>query len=126
MQQHKIVVVGAGIVGVAAALHLIRAGHQVVLLDRKDGSAASLGNGGILAASAVIPVPVPGLIRQSPKLLFDKDAPLFLRWRYLPRMMPWLVRYLRHANWESVVRTATALTPASARFVERASRPRRR
>ena len=111
MQQRKIVVVGAGIVGAAAALHLVRAGHQVVLLDRKDGSAASLGNGGILAASAVIPVPVPGLIRQSPKLLFDKDAPLFLRWRYLPRMMPWLVRYLRHANWESVVRTATALTP---------------
>lgn len=94
-----IAVIGAGIVGVSTALWLQRAGEDVLLIDR-DGPAAgtSFGNAGVIASGAVIPVTVPGLIRSAPKMLIDPDMPLFLRWRYLPKLLPFLWRYLRHAN----------------------------
>ena len=98
-----VVVAGAGIVGVASAIWLQRAGHTVTLVDRaKPGQATSYGNAGVLAAGSIIPVTVPGLLRKAPKMLFDRNQPLFLRWSYLPRLMPFLARYLRHANMEDV------------------------
>ncbi len=107
-----IAVIGAGIVGVSTAIWLQRDGHKVILIDR-DGPAAgaSYGNGGVLAACSIVPVTTPGLLTKAPKMLLSADQPLFLKWRYLPRLMPWLVRYLRTANAETVRKRAAALTP---------------
>lgn len=109
----SIVVIGAGIVGVSAAEWLRRDGHAVTLVDRtRPGSPAqtSYGNAGLLAAAAVVPVAVPGLLASVPRLLFDRLGPLHLRWRHLPRLLPWLVPYLRHgATMAQVERTAAAL-----------------
>ncbi len=58
----------------------------------------SFGNGCILASCAVVPVTAPGLMMKGPKYLADPNFPLFLRWGYLPKLVPWLVRYLSHAN----------------------------
>jgi len=71
-----------------------------VLMDREapGQGGASYGNGGILASCSVVPVTTPGLIRRVPMLLADQDFPLFLRWSHLPRLAPWLIRYLSHAN----------------------------
>lgn len=100
----KIVVVGAGIVGVSTAIWLRREGHQVILVDREGpASGTSYGNAGVLAAGSVVPVAVPGLWRKAPGMLFDPNGPLFLRWGYLPRLIPFLVRFLR-AGRESEVR----------------------
>lgn len=106
----SIVVVGAGIVGISAALWLQREGHQVTIID-KDGPAAgaSFGNAGVMATCSVVPVTVPGLIQKTPKLLFAASQPLFLRWSYLPKLLPFLNKYLRHANTESVERIAVGL-----------------
>lgn len=106
----KVIVVGAGIVGVSTALNLIRDGHRVTLLDR-DGPAAgtSYGNGGVLASCAMVPVTGPGLIAKAPRMLLDPDQPLFLRWSYLPKLMPWLVRYLGNANASDTTRIAAAI-----------------
>lgn len=106
----KIAVIGAGIIGVSTAIELQRAGHSVVLIDR-DGPAAgaSFGNGGVLASAGVVPVTVPGLLRKAPAMLFDPAQPLFLKWRYLPRLLPWLARYLRHANAADVQRISRAI-----------------
>ena len=107
-----IIVVGAGIVGVATAIWLQRAGCDVVLVDRAGpGEGTSYGNGGVLAACSIVPVTVPGLIRKAPAMLLDPAQPLFLRWSYLPRLAPWLVRYLRHCTRENVERIADALLP---------------
>jgi len=107
----KIVVIGAGIVGVSCALWLQRAGHQITLLDpRGPAGGASQGNAGVLAAGAVVPVTVPGLLGKAPGMLFDKAAPLFVRWSYLPRLLPFLARYLSHGNVRDVNRIADALT----------------
>lgn len=106
-----VVVIGAGIVGVATAIWLRRAGAQVTLIDREGPAAgASYGNAGILAAASVVPVTVPGLLAKTPGMLFDPMKPLFLRWSYLPRLAPWLRRYLAHGNKEAVERISLGLT----------------
>ena len=108
----EIAVVGAGIVGCATALWLARDGHRVTLIDRKaPGEETSHGNGGVLAAAGMVPVTTPGLIRKAPRMLVSRDEPLYLRWGYLPRLLPWLVRYLSHANAAETERIAAALAP---------------
>lgn len=95
----KVIVVGAGIVGVSCAIWLQRSGHDVTILDRAGpASGTSHGNAGVLAAGAVVPVTVPGLLRKAPKMLLDRDAPLFLKWRYLPKLLPFLRTYLSYAT----------------------------
>lgn len=95
----RTIVIGAGIVGVATALWLARAGRQVTLVDRlPPGEGTSHGNAGVLAACAMVPVTTPGLLAKAPKMLLSPDFPLFMRWSYLPRLMPWLSQYLAFAN----------------------------
>ncbi|WP_415920087.1 NAD(P)/FAD-dependent oxidoreductase [Tateyamaria sp. SN6-1] len=92
----NVIVIGAGIVGVSCAIWLQRSGHDVTLIDRNGpGTGTSHGNAGVLAAGAVIPVTTPGLLARAPGMLWDRDAPLFLRWRYVPRLVPFLLKYLR-------------------------------
>ena len=118
IKQH-IVVVGAGIVGVSAAIWLARAGRNVTLLDRlAPGEGTSHGNAGILAACAMVPVTVPGLISKAPGYLLDKNFPLFMRWSYLPRLAPWLKQYLGYANDTDTPRIAEGLTTIVADSVE--------
>jgi D-amino-acid dehydrogenase len=110
----RIAVVGAGIVGVSCALHLQRLGARVTLIDRQEPGnvdAASYGNGGILARCAVVPVATPGILLKAPSMLFSADGPLFLRWSYLPRLLPWLVPYLRSSSRKSVEHIARNLAP---------------
>ena len=104
------VVVGAGIVGVATGIWLARAGAQVTLIDRlPPGEGTSHGNAGVLAACAMVPVTGPGLLSKAPGLLMDKDSPLFMRWSYLPKIAPWLWRYLSYANNDDTQRISDKL-----------------
>ncbi|SEP75662.1 NAD(P)/FAD-dependent oxidoreductase [Thalassovita taeanensis] len=107
-----IAIIGAGINGVATALWLQRDGHRVILIDKAGpAEGTSYGNGGVLASCAIVPVTSPGLLGKAPGMLLDQNQPLFLKWRYLPRLLPWLVKYLRHANAADTRRIAAALTP---------------
>lgn len=108
--QH-VAVIGAGMVGVSTALWLQRRGVRVTLIDREGPAAGtSQGNGGVLASIAVVPVPVPGLLRKAPGMLFDPDQPLFLKWGYLPRLLPFLARYLPYGRADRVERISQGLT----------------
>jgi D-amino-acid dehydrogenase len=116
-----VVIVGAGIVGVSAAIWLLRSGVKVTIVDwGRPGSVASTsyGNAGVLAACSVAPVTAPGMIAKSPKLLLDPNFPLFLRWSYLPRLAPWLVKYLSHANDKDTRRIAKGIEPITYDTVE--------
>ncbi len=111
-QPKTIAIIGAGIVGVSTAIWLQRDGHQVVLIDRKGpAEGTSFGNGGILASCSIVPVTVPGLLKKAPRMLFDPNQPLFLKWGYLPKLAPWLMKYLSHANANEASRIAAALAP---------------
>ncbi len=108
----RVAVIGAGIVGVSTAIWLQRAGHDVILIDKVGpGEGTSFGNGGVLASCSIVPVTVPGLLFKAPRMLLDPNQPLFLKWSYLPKLAPWLIRYLRHANADAVKRRADALFP---------------
>lgn len=105
-----VAIIGAGIVGVSTAIWLQRAGLKVTLVDRDSvASGASYGNAGILASSGIIPVTTPGLIFKAPKMLFNPNEPLFLRWSYLPKILPWLVRFLSKANYKDMVSISSNL-----------------
>ena len=111
MDSKHVVIVGAGIVGAATAIWLRRAGVEVTLLDKGEpGMGASYGNGCILASCSVVPVTTPGLLAKGPGYLLDPNFPLFLRWGYLPKLAPWLMRYLSHANTKDTRRIAQGLS----------------
>ena len=110
--RQPVAIIGAGIVGVAAAHWLERAGREILLIDRNPpGQGASHGNAGVLAASSVTPVTGPGLPLRAPRLALDSDFPLFVIWRRLPAIAPWLIRYLSHSSEAETRRIARALTP---------------
>lgn len=95
-----VIIAGAGIVGVSTGIWLRRfCDAQVTIIDRlPPGEGTSHGNAGVIAACSVAPVTAPGLVRKAPKMLMNPDFPLFMRWRYLPKLMPWLIKYLKTAN----------------------------
>jgi len=117
--QKTIAVVGAGIVGICCAIHLRRAGHEVVLLDpRGPGEAASSGNSGNIAIDLVLPFGKPAMLRTVPRMLFDPAGPLVVRWRYLPRALPWLLRFLSACRQSQVDDISHALVPLLGAAVE--------
>lgn len=113
--RRNVAVIGAGIVGAATAVELLRDGHQVTLIEPGvpgGEHAASYGNGAWLSPSSVVPSSMPGLWRRVPRFLADPLGPLAIRWRYLPQLTPWLARFLRAgATVARVERTARALRP---------------
>jgi D-amino-acid dehydrogenase len=110
----RVVVIGAGIVGAACAIELLRDGHHVILLDpgQPGGTqAASYGNAAWLSPASVVPMSMPGLWKKLPKYLFDKNSPLTIRWSALPSLLPWLTRFVwAGASVARVEATARALS----------------
>ncbi|MCR0985482.1 NAD(P)/FAD-dependent oxidoreductase [Roseomonas populi] len=108
-----LVVIGAGILGACTALHALDRGFRVTLIDPGEPGgeqAASYGNGCWLSVMSVLPPAGPGLWKKVPGFLADPLGPLAIRWRYLPRVLPWLLSYLRSGWTEArVFRTAGAL-----------------
>lgn len=110
MTAHRIVVIGAGICGLSSAIWLRRAGHEVTLIDRDHpGAGASFGNAGLLAEWAVVPVNTPGIAMSGAKYLMSRNAPLFMQWSYLPRLIPWLIRFIANSTDARTRATATHL-----------------
>lgn len=105
-----IAVIGAGVIGLTCALRLAQDGHAVALIDPADpGSGASFGNAGTIADYAVMPVGTPGVLRDLPSLLFDRDSPLSIRRAAIPALAPWLLRFLWQSRPAAAERNARAL-----------------
>ncbi|MGZ9039129.1 MAG: NAD(P)/FAD-dependent oxidoreductase [Burkholderiales bacterium] len=108
----KITIVGAGIVGVATAAYLRRDGHEVTLVDmRPPGEYCSFGNAGILSPGSCVPLATPGIHWKVPGYLLDSMGPLTIRWAYLPKAAPWLLRFLAASAPGRVQKIADALRP---------------
>ena len=93
-----VVVIGAGVVGACCATYLQQQGARITLIDRQrpgDEGAASFGNAGSLSPASMVPTPAPGMLAKVPGWLLKEDGPLTIRWPYLPRLLPWLIRFLR-------------------------------
>ncbi|WP_434055243.1 MAG: FAD-binding oxidoreductase [Roseibium sp.] len=91
-----IIVVGAGIIGITAALRLQSSGRSVVVLDRHDGKPrASEMNAGAFAFTDIEPLATPGIMRKAPKWLLDPLGALSVPPRYALKIAPWLLRFWR-------------------------------
>jgi D-amino-acid dehydrogenase len=108
-----VAIIGAGAVGVISAIEALRDGHRVTIIEpvTPGGTqAASYGNAGWLSSHSVIPPAQPGVWKKLPGFVMDPLGPLAIRWSYLPKALPWLLRYLR-SGWTpaKVEETARAL-----------------
>ena len=86
----------------------------MTIVDRgPPGEGTSFGNAAVIEPHGVIPVPSPGVLWRVPRYLMNPRGPLAIRWSYLPRLTPWLARFV----WNS--RARQPLPPARERLYAR-------
>ena len=104
----KVGIIGAGIQGVCNALFLQKKGFQVTLFDREEpgSQAASYGNAGHFSPYASVPVNRPDILADVPSMLLSSTGPLALKWNYVPKMIPWFLKFLKNCNKKNMMHTA--------------------
>jgi len=111
-------VLGAGMVGVSAALHLQKRGRSVVLVDRRGAAEeTSFGNAGIIQREGIVPYGFPREWSKILKYAMNGSPDAHLHWRALPSIAPQLWRYWRHGTAERLDRSARAMKPLIERVV---------
>ena len=89
-----VTVIGAGAVGMATALQLLRDGYRVTVVDKDEpGQGCSFGNAGILAPTYCVPLSMQGTVWNVPGWLLDPLSPLSIRWRDFVSLLPWFLRF---------------------------------
>tara|TARA_Y100000815_G_scaffold125597_1_gene113237 strand:- start:25 stop:1278 length:1254 start_codon:yes stop_codon:yes gene_type:complete len=100
-------VIGAGIQGVCISLCLIKKGFRVTLIDRDEpGSSASYGNAGHFSPYASVPINRPDVLIDVPAMLFSVTGPLSLKWNYVPKMIPWFIKFIKNCSRKKMMHTA--------------------
>ncbi len=104
----KIGIIGAGIQGVCTGLFLQKKGFSVTLFDREDpgSAAASYGNAGHFSPYASVPVNRPDILIDVPAMLLSSTGPLALRWNYVPKMIPWFLKFFKNCTKKNMMHTA--------------------
>ena len=100
-------IVGAGIQGVCAGLHILKKGIPVTIFDKQEpGMMASYGNAGHFSPYAVLQLNRPDVIYDVPKMLLSSSGPLALKWNYIPKMLPWIFKYFKSSTTKNMMHTA--------------------
>ncbi|MGV6873112.1 NAD(P)/FAD-dependent oxidoreductase [Pseudochelatococcus sp. B33] len=111
MSTPDVIVVGAGVVGLSAAIAAQERGLSVRVLDREGPAAgASAGNAGAFAFTDILPLASPGILRKAPKWLLDPLGPLTVPPAYALRIAPWMFRFWRACSPERVALSTRAQT----------------
>jgi len=119
LSETKVIVVGAGIVGLSVAYQAVKTGANVVIVDREPaGDKASFGNAGGIAVTEVIPASVPGVWKKVPLWMVDPLGPLALRIVHLPVLVPWLWHFARAGTGSEVRRISKALADINSRVYD--------
>ena len=104
----KIGIVGAGIQGVSNALFLQKKGFDVTIFDRDNpgAQAASYGNAGHFSPYASVPINRPDVLTDVPAMLLKSNGPLALKWNYVPKMIPWFLKFIMNSTTNKMMHTA--------------------
>lgn len=112
MVRSDVLVLGAGIVGTSIALHLVKRGRSVTLIDRQaPGEGTSFGNAGVIGGAGVYPTAFPRRLSSLMRVALRRSPEANYHWRTLPRFLRWLWAY------------RTASSPAQLEVIARAMRP---
>ncbi len=104
----KIGIVGAGIQGVCNAVFLQKKGYQVTIFDKDDPavSSASYGNAGHFSPYASLQLNRTDILAEVPAMLMSSTGPLALKWNYVPKMIPWFLRFIMNCSKKKMMHTA--------------------
>ena len=108
-----VLVLGAGMVGVGAALHLLKRGRDVILVERHElaGEETSYGNAGIIESASVFPYMFPRDLAEIARYALNRAPQVRYRPVDLPAFMPWLYRYFAASAPDRALRGAMAVLP---------------
>ena len=113
----QVVVIGAGVIGLSAALAAQDCGFSVTVFDREGPAAgASAGNAGAFAFTDILPLASPGIMRKAPKWLLDPLGPLSVPPAYALQIAPWMYRFWRACSprhVDAAIASQTALMDLS-------------
>lgn len=113
-----VLVIGGGIIGVAAAYYLAREGTRVTLVERDTIAAgSSYGNAGLVSPSDSPPLPSPSALKKGVRWLFDPTSPLYIKPRPDPELLKWLWRFRGACNEAAFRRGMGPLYKLSAKSV---------
>jgi D-hydroxyproline dehydrogenase len=101
-------VIGAGIQGVCISLNLIKKGFKVTLIDKEDPGkySASYGNAGHFSPYASVPMNRPDILADVPSMLLNSSGPMALKWNYVPKMIPWFLKFIKNCSTKNMMHTA--------------------
>jgi D-amino-acid dehydrogenase len=109
-----VVIIGAGVVGLASAYELSLAGAKVVVIDKGDpGYGCSYGNAGWITPCFSMPLPMPGMLFKSIGWLTDPESPLYIKPELSMTLFRWLLRFLLSMNRKQMYASVDALTAIS-------------
>ena len=109
-RERNLTIIGAGIIGICAALEAVEAGFKVTIVDHQPpGEATSHGIAGVISPWSVVPQAMPGIWKGVPKWFLDPKGPVKVRWRDLPQILPWVASFFRHANDTEATRVSDAM-----------------
>src|SRR5262245_6714946 len=118
MIRTDVIVLGAGIAGVTAALHLQRRGRAVAVVDRRGvAEETSYGNTGIIQREGVVPYPFPRDPGLMLRYALNQMPEANLHWSALPAIGPWLLRYWRASTPTGIAATSRAMRPLIERCI---------
>jgi len=109
-----VLIVGAGVIGLACAYELSRAGARVVVIDKFDpGYGCSYGNAGWITPCFAMPLPMPGMLLKSIRWLTDPESPLYIKPELNMALISWLYTFMRSMNRKQMLASVEALTGLS-------------
>jgi len=118
MARTDAIVLGAGIVGTSIALHLVKRGLSVALIDRAGvGEQTSFGNAGIIEGNTVFPPAFPSGLRALARVAFKRATEANYHLWYLPQVAPWLLQFRAASRPQRLIETARLIRPLMARAV---------
>ena len=107
----RVIIIGAGVIGLSTALHCARKGHNVTVLDRnpaqRDG--CSFGNAGMVVPSHFVPLAAPGMVKLGLKWMWNPESPFYIKPRLSGELFDWCFKFWRAANPGHVRRSAPLL-----------------
>ncbi len=106
----KIVVAGAGIVGLSTAFFLQAKNHSVAVVDpAPEGDKASFGNAAGIGVTECLPAGFPGIWKKVPGWLLNPLGPLFIKPDHAPKLLPWMFAFLKASTASRVEEISRAL-----------------